>query len=144
MSEILDRAAIEKLLPHRAPMLLLDTATTEGDTAVCTYAIPPDAYFTRGHFPDNPVVPGVMLCEMMGQSACVLIGDASGKTPYFTGMDGVRFKRVVRPGETITLRSRITRQKGAFYFIEATAHVDGALAAKAELSFALLNNESVN
>ncbi len=138
----MNREQIEQLLPHRAPMLLLDTVQREGDVAVGTYTIPHDAFFVQGHFPGNPVVPGVILCEIMGQSACVLIEQAGGSfTPYFTGMDKVKFRKKVLPGDTITVKSRVTGQKGPFYFVECQGFVDEQLAVQGQLSFAVVAGE---
>jgi 3-hydroxyacyl-[acyl-carrier-protein] dehydratase len=135
----MNREEIERLLPHRAPMLLLDCVELADGEAVGTYTVPLGAFFVQGHFPNNPVVPGVMLCEMMGQSSCALLGaDAVGKTPYFTGMDKVKFKNKVLPGDVVTTRSRLTKSRPPFYFIEARAFVGDKLCASAELSFALL------
>jgi 3-hydroxyacyl-[acyl-carrier-protein] dehydratase len=135
----MNREEIERLLPHRAPMLLLDSVELTDGEAVGTYAVPEDAFFVKGHFPNNPVVPGVMLCEMMGQSSCALLGaECAGKTPYFTGMDKVKFKHKVVPGDVVTTRSRLVKSRSPFYFIEARAFVGDVLCATAELSFALL------
>jgi 3-hydroxyacyl-[acyl-carrier-protein] dehydratase len=141
---VLDRVAIEALLPHRAPMLLVDQVElTLGDDgqplAIGQYTVKGDEFFLQGHFPGNPVVPGVMLCEMMGQSACVLLGDAAaGKTPFFTGMDKVRFRKPVLPGDTVVFKVSLTRAKAPFYFVSGQGLVAGKLRVSAELSFALV------
>lgn len=96
----MNRDEIKKLLPHREPMLLLDETTPEGDEAHGRYTVRGDEWFVQGHFPGNPVVPGVVLCEMIGQNCAVLIGDKLlGKTPFFTGMNKVKFRHTVRPGD---------------------------------------------
>ena len=104
----MNRDEIKKLLPHREPMLLLDETTPEGDEARGRYTVRGDEWFVQGHFPGNPVVPGVVLCEMIGQNCAVLIGDKLlGKTPFFTGMNKVKFRHTVRPGDTVELMARI-------------------------------------
>ena len=131
----MDRVEIEKILPHRGSMLLLDEAWEGGGC----YKVRGDEYFLDGHFPGNPVVPGVILCEIMAQSACVTIqGDLKGKTPYFTGMDKVRIKNKVVPGDTFKTEIKLVNQKGPFYFIEAKGFVDGKLCVSGELSFAVI------
>ena len=91
------------------------------------------------HFPGNPVVPGVVLCEIMGQTCCVLLADKiSGRTPYFTGIDRVKFRNQVHPGDTIEMHCSIKRMLRNFYFTECAAYVNGKLCASGELSFALV------
>ncbi len=135
----MNRDEIKKILPHREPMLLLDEVERDGGVSTGTYTVRGDEYFLQGHFPGKPVVPGVILCEMMGQSACLLVeGQDAPFLPMFTGLNNVRFKRAVKPGDTVTLRSELVKQKSVFYFIKSTAHVDGELCATGELSFALV------
>jgi len=135
----MDRAEIMNILPHRAPMLLLDEAWREDDAAHGRYRIPADAFFLQGHFPGNPIVPGVILCEILAQSACVLLSDAigAGQLPVYTGLDKVRFRHSVRPGDTVETTCRIRRAKPPFYFAEGTATVDGVCCVSAEFSFAV-------
>lgn len=133
----MNRQAIEGLIPHRGQMLLLDEVFLEDDgSARGLRAIRGDEFFLDGHFPGNPVVPGVMLCEMMAQTACVLL-DARGGTPLFAGLDKVRFRRVVKPGETVETRCTLIRQKAQVFSLRGEARVDGALCAQGEFLVAV-------
>ncbi|MDD6882102.1 MAG: beta-hydroxyacyl-ACP dehydratase [Eubacteriales bacterium] len=136
----MNREALMKILPHRDDMLLLDEATLQEDSAVGSYRVRGDEFFLRGHFPGNPVVPGVILLEILAQSACVLMQNqmTEGKTPYYTGLDKVRFRNPVRPGEVISTECRLIRAKPPFYFAEGKAMVGDKLCAKAEFSFAIM------
>jgi 3-hydroxyacyl-[acyl-carrier-protein] dehydratase len=131
---------IMQILPHRDNMLLIDEAVRDGDTARGSYHVRGDEWFLKGHFPGAPVVPGVILCEILAQSACVLLGDimSEGKLPMFTGMNNVRFKNSVRPGDTYETECRLVKSKHPFYFAEGTGSVDGRLCVKAEFSFAIV------
>ena len=139
----MNRDEIKKLLPHREPMLLLDSVERVGDEARGRYLVRGDEYFLQGHFPGNPVVPGVILCEILAQSACVLLQDSleAGLTPMYTGIDKVRFRRPVRPGECIETCCRIKRAKHPFYFAEGSASVNGELCISGDFSFALVKGE---
>ncbi len=131
---------IKKLLPHRDNMLLIDEAELRDGVAYGKKTIRPDEWFLQGHFPGNPVVPGVILCEIMGQSACVLLAEqCEGQvTPFFTGLDQVRFKRPVRPNETLETQCKIVKSKGNFYWAEGKGFVEGKLCVSATFSFALI------
>ena len=130
---------IMQILPHREDMLLLDEVSMDGSDAVGHYLVRGDEFFLRGHFPGNPIVPGVILCEILAQSACVLMKDAmaEGKLPVYTGLNNVKFRSPVRPGDTIETRCRIKRAKHPFYFAEGTVTVEGRLCVSAEFSFAI-------
>jgi 3-hydroxyacyl-[acyl-carrier-protein] dehydratase len=136
---------IKKILPHREPMLLIESGEMVDGVSVCKYTVKGDEFFLQGHFPGNPVVPGVIQCEMMAQASCLLIGDknnasAENTTPYFTGMEKVRFKKMVVPGDTITLKSELVKEKAPFYFVKCSGSVDGKICCSAEISFMLAKN----
>ncbi len=139
----MNRAEIEKILPHRHPMLLVDDADiTEDGAAVGHYTVKGDEFFLQGHFPNNPVVPGVILCEMMAQTCAVLLaGRAAGKTPFFTSIDKVRFRNPVLPGDRIEFRCSVTRERAPFYFAKGAGYVNDKLCVEGEFSFALIGGE---
>ena len=136
----MNRTEIMNILPHRDDMLLVDDAQRlEDGSVVGHYTIRGDEFFLRGHFPGNPIVPGVILCEIMAQACGLLIGDEiKGKTPVYTGLDKVRFRNSVRPGDEIRVTARIERRMGNFFFAAAEAHVGDKLCVQGKLSFALL------
>ncbi len=122
-------------------MLLIDSAyLDENGTAHGIYTVKGDEWFLQGHFPGNPIVPGVIQCEMAGQTCCVLFADKmKGKTPLFTGINKVKFRNKIRPGDKIELVCTLTRQVGAFSFVEGKAFVDGRLCMSGEFSFAVVD-----
>ncbi|MDF2557211.1 MAG: beta-hydroxyacyl-ACP dehydratase [Bacillales bacterium] len=141
----MEKEEIKKLLPHRDPMLLVDRVTlTEDGKAMGQYTVKGDEFFLQGHFPGNPVVPGVILCEMMAQACCVLFSDKiEGSTPFFTGLNNVKFKNKVVPGDTIDFECEITRSLGNFFFASGKGTVNNKLAVSGDFSFALVKNNTV-
>ncbi len=139
----MNKEEIKGLLPHREPMLLVDEVELREGKALGKCRIRGDEYFLQGHFPGNPVVPGVILCEMMAQSACVLLaeGASEGMTPFFTSLDKVKFREQVKPGDTLETECEILRQRGSFYFAKGVGRVKGKLCVSAEFSFALVKAE---
>ncbi len=134
----MNREELQKILPHREAMFLLDKAYVEEGIARAQKFITGDEWFLRGHFPGHPVVPGVILCEILGQSACVLFPDElAGKTPFFSGIKNARFRRPVVPGDTFSTEVELVRKSMGFYFLEAKGFVEGELCVEAQLSFAI-------
>lgn len=143
----MDREEIKKFLRHREPMLLVDEMdlVEDGKAVIGKYHVKGDEFFLQGHFPGHPVVPGVILCEIMGQCSSLLMRDQLvGHTPLFTGIDKTRFKRQVNPGDTVEVHAHITNHRAMLFFIDAKAYVDGELCVEASLSFAILDNSKVN
>lgn len=133
---------IMEILPHRHPFLLIDTIEElePGVRAVGRKNVTFNEPYFAGHFPGNPVMPGVLIMEALAQTGAVAIlslPEHRGKTAYFAGIDKAKFKQMVRPGDTLELKTTIIRSKGPVGVGEAIATVNGKLAAKAELTFAL-------
>ena len=136
----MNREEIKGLLPHREPMLLVDELELGQDgTAHGKYRVRGDEFFLQGHFPGNPVVPGVILCEIMAQSCALLVGaEAFGKTPMYTGLDKVKFRNPVRPGDTVEVIASLERRMGNFFFAKAEARVGDKMCVQGHLSFAMV------
>ncbi|MGM9736741.1 MAG: 3-hydroxyacyl-ACP dehydratase FabZ [Candidatus Cryptobacteroides sp.] len=136
------REELKNYLPHREPMLLVDEIEIDAEgIAHGKYRIKEDEFFCRGHFPGNPIVPGVIQCEIMAQSCALLVKDEiQGKTTLYSGINNVRFKNVVRPGDLCEITAKMTNRRGQLFFCEANLKVDGKLCCKGELSFALVEN----
>ena len=135
----MNKDEIMRVLPHRENMLLLDDAESLEGGAVGHYTVRGDEFFLKGHFPGNPIVPGVILCEILAQSACVLLKEMirEGQLAVYTGLNNVKFRSSVKPGDRIETRCRVKRVKHPFYFFEGTATVDGRRCVSAEFSVAI-------
>lgn len=131
---------MKQYLPHRDPMLLVDEIDIDADgIAHAKYRIREDEFFCRGHFPGNPIVPGVIQCEIMAQSCALLVKDEIvGKTTLYSGIDNVRFKNIIRPGDLCEITARLKGMRGNMFFCQASIHVNGTLCCKGDLSFALV------
>ena len=139
---ILNSNQIEEIIPHRHPFLLVDRVLEleEGKRVKALKNVTADEPFFRGHFPGEHVMPGVLIVEALAQAGAVAIlkqPSFKGKTAYFAGIDNCRFKRKVIPGDTLILEVEITKMKGPIGKGKAIATVDGELACKLEITFAL-------
>lgn len=133
---------IEAILPHRYPFLLVDKITecVPGESARGIKCVTANEPFFQGHFPGFKVMPGVLIIEALAQVGAVAIlteEENKGKLALFGGIKNARFKRQVRPGDVLELECRLTARQGPVGFGTAEARVEGRLACKAELTFAL-------
>ena len=133
---------IQEIIPHRHPFLLVDYIEDfePGEFGIGYKCVTYREDFFAGHFPQEPVMPGVLIMEALAQTGAVAIlslPEHRGKTAYFAGIDKAKFKQMVRPGDTLELETTIIRSKGPVGVGEAIATVNGKLAAKAELTFAV-------
>ncbi len=139
---MLNSNQIMEIIPHRYPFLLIDRIDEieEGISAKGIKNVTANEYFFQGHFPDEHVMPGVLIIEALAQVGAVAIlslPQNKGKTAYFGGIKKARFKRKVIPGDTLTLETRIVKSKGSIGFGEAVAKVGDEVAVEAELTFAI-------
>ena len=139
---MLDSQEIKKIIPHRYPFLLVDRIleVEEEVRAIGIKNVTANEEFFNGHFPDYPVMPGVLIVEALAQVGAVAMlkkEENQGKLAFFTGIDKCRFKRQVKPGDQLRLEVEIIRIKGPIGKGKATATVDGEVAAEAEIMFAL-------
>lgn len=136
------REQIEQILPHRDPFLLIDEVVEldPGKRVVARRAVRAEDPWFAGHFPGRPVMPGVLIVEAMAQTGAiaVLFEEANrGKIAFFAGIDDCRFKRVVEPGDVLTLTCEIAEMRGPIGRGKATAYVGDVLAARGTLTFAV-------
>ena len=143
---VLTTKEIMDIIPHRHPFLLVDTIEelVPGVRAAGKKCVTYDEYYFRGHFPQEPVMPGVLIIEALAQvgAVCILSCEKfKGKTAYFGGINNCRFKKKVVPGDVLTLTTEIIRQKGPIGIGSATASVRGEVVCTAELTFAIGSKE---
>lgn len=144
MSVLMDIEQIKQIIPHRDPFLLIDEVNEleVGKRVVATKYLKPDEFWFKGHFPQEPVQPGVLTIEMLAQAGAVCalsMPENKGKLAFFAGIDKARFSGVVRPGDTLRLEVEIIKMKGKIGVGKAVASVDGKKVVRAEIMFAIGN-----
>ena len=140
---MLNKEQIEAIIPQRDPFLMIDEVEeyNPGEYCIGYKNVTGDEYFFKGHFPGNPIMPGVLITESLAQAGAVAIlslEENKGKNALFAGIDKMKLKKMVVPGDKLKLEVRIIKRKGPIGVGEAIATVDGKLAAKGELTFALV------
>ncbi|MGI9539379.1 MAG: 3-hydroxyacyl-ACP dehydratase FabZ [Miltoncostaeaceae bacterium] len=135
-----------ELLPHRPPFLFVDEIVDlrPGESARARWFVDPEAAFFEGHFPGNPILPGVIIVEALAQTgalAALADPETDGKLALFAGIDKVRFRRPVRPGDTLDMATTLTRRRGPIGEGKGAATVDGERACEALVRFALVDIE---
>ena len=139
---LLNTQQIMEILPHRNPFLLIDTIEelVPGEKAVAKKNVTMNEPYFMGHFPGNPVMPGVLIIEALAQTGAVAIlcqDEWKGKTAYFAGINNAKFEQKVVPGDTLELTTEIIKVKGPIGVGKAVAKVNGKTACMAELTFAI-------
>ncbi len=132
---------IRKRLPHRYPFLMVDRVLEleEGVRAVARKNVTINEPFFQGHYPEEPIMPGVMIVEAMAQVGGLAAGGTKkGLVPLFAAIDKAKFRRLVKPGDVLTITVEILRARGSIAKVAARAEVDGELAAEGVLTFALV------
>ncbi len=143
MSEVVyNKEQIMEIIPHRDPFLLIDEVNEiePGKKVVATKYIKAEDFWFKGHFPEHPVTPGVLMIEMLAQAGCVAmlaLPENKGKLGLFAGIDKAKFKRQVVPGDTLKLEVEIIKVKGPIGVGKGVATVDGQKAVSAEITFAI-------
>jgi len=141
-----DNKKIQQILPHRYPFLLVDRIEKiqPGKKAVGYKNITINEPFFQGHFPGNPIMPGVLIVEALAQvgaAAMLAVEENRNKLAVFTGIDKMRFRRQVRPGDSLKLEIEVIKIKGPMGKAKARASVDDETAAEGQLMFALVDRE---
>ena len=139
---VLTTKEIMEIIPHRQPMLLIDTIEEleEGKRAIGKKCVSYNEPYFGGHFPQEPVMPGVLIIEAIAQVGAVALlckEEFKGKTAYFGGINSAKFRQKVVPGDVLMLELEITKQKGPVGIGIGKAYVDGKLVTQAELTFAI-------
>ncbi len=146
MAVLLTKEQIKEIIPHRDPFLLIDEVNEmeAGVSCVATKYIKENDYWFEGHFPGYPVTPGVLQIEMLAQAGAVTLmylPENRGKIGLFAGIDKVKFRRQVVPGDVLRLETQITRKVGSIVIATGKATVNGEVAATAEMKFALADTK---
>ena len=140
---MLKKEDIEKIIPQRDPFLMIDEIEefVPGEMAIAYKNVNENEWYFKGHFPGNPIMPGVLIAESLAQTGAVAIlslEENKGKNALFGGIDKLRFKKMVVPGDKLKLEVKIIKKKGPIGIGEGIATVDGKLAAKGEFTFVVV------
>lgn len=140
---MLNKEQIKEIIPQREPFLMIDEVEeyTPGKGAIAYKNVNEEEWYFKGHFPGNPIMPGVLITESLAQTGAVAIlscEENKGKNALFGGIDKMKFKKMVVPGERLKLEVKIIKQKGPIGIGEAIATVDEKIVAKGELTFAVV------
>ena len=140
---MLNKEEIKNIIPQRDPFLMIDEVEkyVPGESAIAYKNVNEQEWYFKGHFPGNPIMPGVLIAESLAQTGAVAIlsmDENKGKNALFGGIDKMKFKRKVVPGDRLKLEVKIIKRKGPIGVGEAIATVDEKIVAKGELTFALV------
>ena len=140
---MLNKEEIKNIIPQREPFMMIDEVEEfiPGESCIGYKYVSEDEWYFKGHFPGNPIMPGVLITESLAQAGAVAIlslEENKGKNALFGGIEKMKFKRVVKPGDKLKLEVKIIKKKGPIGIGEAIASVAGQLAAKGELTFAVV------
>lgn len=140
---MLNKEEIENIIPQRDPFLMIDEVEqcTPGESAIAYKHVKESEWYFKGHFPGNPIMPGVLITESLAQTGAIAIlslEENKGRNALFAGIDKIRFKKQVVPGDTLKLEVKIIKQKGPIGVGEALATCEGKIVAKGELTFAIV------
>ncbi|MBC7996830.1 MAG: 3-hydroxyacyl-ACP dehydratase FabZ [Leptolyngbya sp.] len=142
----LDIMEIRKLIPHRYPFLLVDRVTevVRGKSAKGFKNLTANEQFFEGHFPHKPIMPGVLQVEALAQLSCIALlssGEFEGKLGVFTGMDGIKFRAMVVPGDRLDLEVELIKMRGPIGKVRGVARVGDKIACEGEISFAMIDSQ---
>lgn len=140
---MLDKEGIKEIIPQREPFLMIDEVEeyVPGESCIAYKNVNEEEWYFKGHFPGNPIMPGVLIAESLAQAGAVAIlsmEESKGKNALFGGIDKMKFKRQVVPGDRLKLEVKIIKKKGPIGVGEGIATVDGKLAARGEFTFAIV------
>ena len=141
--KMLDKEGIKNIIPQREPFLMIDEVEEfiPGESATAYKYVSEDEWYFKGHFPGNSIMPGVLIAESLAQTGAVAIlsvEENKGKNALFGGIDKMKFKKQVVPGDKLKLEVKIIKRKGPIGVGEAIATVEGKIAARGELTFAIV------